>query len=398
MRTSSTLRSGGWVPFAYGFRPFFLLAGLFAAGSTIAWLWMYLDGGWPLPALPPQLWHGHEMLFGFIAAAIAGFLLTAVPSWTGSQALAGPPLVALTLLWLAGRVVFSLCHAVPTWLLVLGELGFIPALMLAVAPALLRAGNRNWPMLALLFAFWAADVTFIVGLATADPLLSRTALLAALDVVLVLITIIGGRIVPAFTGNALRARGVQASVGSTPFVERLLLPAMLAMLLCAVFLPGSFITMAAVATAAALHAWRLAGWRGWLTTRQPIVWVLHLAYLWLPLGLGLRFASLLGGFGWAAHWLHALGAGAAGMMILAVMTRASLGHTGRPLTVHASIAVAYGLMALAVMVRVFGPSVLAPGYTSVVLVSGALWIAAFVAYLVIYGPILLRPRVDGKPG
>jgi uncharacterized protein involved in response to NO len=388
----------GWVPFAYGFRPFFALAGLYALVSIPAWLWVYVSGGWPLPSAPPQYWHAHEMIFGFIGAAIGGFLLTAVPNWTGSRGLSGAPLVVLVFLWLLGRLVFSLGHDVPVWLLAVGELSFVPALMLAIAPMLLRAANRNWPMLVLLGAFWMADATFIAGLMLDDPKLSRTGLVAALDVVLVLITIIGGRIVPAFTDNALRGRGAQVSLKSTPVVERLVLLAMLAMLICdIIFRTGPAITAIAAITAV-LQLWRLAGWRGWQTTGQPIVWVLHLAYLWLPLGLGLKAAWLAGGFDWAVHWQHALGAGAAGMMILAVMTRASLGHTGRPLNVHMSIAIAYGFLALAVVVRVFGPAYLPLHYASVVLIAGALWIAAFTLYLVLYLPILLKPRVDGKPG
>lgn len=386
------------VPFAYGFRPFFLLAGLYGLVSIAAWLWLHRTGGWPLPFLPPQHWHGHEMIFGFIGAAIAGFLLTAVPSWTGSRGFAGAPLVALTLLWLAGRVMFSLGDDVPPWLLAVGELAFVPALMLAIAPSLLRSTNRNWPMLILLAAFWAADAAFIIGLYSRDPLLSRAALVAAVDVVLILLTIIGGRIVPAFTGNALRARGVQVTLRSVPAVERLVLASMLAILLCDVLLPDSSATAAVAAIAALLQLWRLAGWHGWRTTGQPIVWVLHLAYLWLPLGLGLKAAWLAGRFDWAVHWLHALGAGAAGMMILAVMTRAALGHTGRPLKVHVLIAIAYGLLALAVVVRVFGPTLLPLSYASVVVAAGILWISAFVPYLAIYTPILLKPRADSKPG
>lgn len=387
-----------WAPFAYGFRPFFLLAGLHAVTSIAAWLWLYGNGGWPLPPLPAQHWHGHEMIFGFIGAAIAGFLLTAVPNWTGSHGLTGAPIVVLALLWLAGRVVFSLGQAIPVWVLVIGELAFVPPLLLAIAPALLRAENRNWPMLVLLAAFWVTDAVFIVGLLGEDPLLSRTALVAAVDVVLVLITIIGGRIVPAFTRNALRASGVPAALEPKPAVERLVLLSMLVILICDVLLPDTLVTAAVAAIAAVGQLWRLAGWQGWRTTRQPIVWVLHLAYLWLPLGLALKAAWIAGGFDWAVHWLHALGAGAAGMMILAVMTRAALGHTGRPLKVHGLIAVAYGMLALAVAVRVFGPTLLPLDYSSVTLLSGLLWIAAFVPYLVIYVPILLRPRADGKPG
>lgn len=387
-----------WVPFAYGFRPFFLLAGLYAALSLAAWLWLYLSGGWQMPALPPQYWHGHEVIFGFIGAAIAGFLLTAVPSWTGNRGYAGAPLVALVVLWLAGRVVFSLGRQVPVPLLAVGELGFVPGLMVAIAPSLLRAANRNWPMLLLLAAFWLADVFFILGLAWGDTTMSRTAMLAGLDVVLILVTIIGGRIVPAFTGNALRAGGARVTLRSKPVIERLVLLSMVAIAACDLFLSNHPLTVAIVAGAALLHAWRLAGWHGWQTGRQPIVWVLHVAYLWLPVGLGLKAAWLAGGFGWAAHWLHALGGGAAGMMILAVMTRAALGHTGRPLRVRRPIVIAYGLLALSILVRVFGPPLLPSGYMTVVLAAGLLWIAAFTIYLVIYTPILLRPRIDGKPG
>ena len=387
-----------WGPFAYGFRPFFLLAGLYAVASLAAWLWLYRSGGSPLPALPPQYWHGHEVIFGFIGAAIAGFLLTAVPSWTGGRGLGGVPLVILVALWLAGRVVFALGQQLPVVLLAVGELAFVPGLILAIAPSLLRAGNRNWPMLVLLAAFWLADVFFIVGMASKDAMMSRTAMLSGLDVVLILITIVGGRIVPAFTGNALRTGGAQVKLRSNTALERLVLLSMVGIVVCDLFLRDHPVTVAIVACAAGLHAWRLAGWHGWRTGKQPIVWVLHLAYLWLPLGLGLKAAWLAGGFGWAAHWLHALGGGAAGMMILAVMTRAALGHTGRPLLAPVSIAIAYGLLALSILVRVFGPLVLPLGYTVLVLAAGLLWITSFTIYLAVYTPILLRPRVDGKPG
>ena len=398
MTESNQSNSPTWVPFAYGFRPFFLLAGLYAAVSVAAWIWVWRTGSWPLQPLPPQYWHGHEMIFGFIAAAIGGFLLTAVPSWTGSRGFEGTPLVVLTMLWVAGRVAFSLGETLPVMVLAAVELAFIPMLGAMLAPALLGSSNRNWPMLVLLALFWAADSAFLHGMGAGDPLISRTAMLAALDIVLILITIIGGRIVPAFTRNALRAGGIEVSLQTTPVVERLVMLAMLAMLFCDLFLPGSAITAAIVALAAVLHLWRLAGWHGWRTGGEPIVWVLHLAYLWLPVGLGLKAAWLAGGFGWAAHWLHALGAGAAGLMILAVMTRAALGHTGRPLQVRGSIAAAYGLLALSVIVRVFGPLIAPLEYDAIVLAAAILWIMAFLVYLAVYTPILLRPRVDGRRG
>lgn len=387
-----------WVPFAYGFRPFFLLAGVYAIVAVLAWLWIWRDGSWPLASLPPQYWHGHEMIFGFIGAAIAGFLLTAVPSWTGRKGFAGPRLIVLTLLWLAGRFSLFPGTALPIPLLAILELAFLPALFLTLAPALLNSGNRNWPMLVLLAALWASDVAFVAGWYLGDAALSRTAMVAALDIVLVLITVIGGRIVPAFTGNALRAAGVEVSLRSNRLVERLVMVAMIGYGLSDVFAGETIQTAVIAAVAASLQFWRLSRWQGWRTSSQPIVWVLHVAYAWLPVGLALKAAWLAGGFGWAAYWQHALGAGAGAMMILAVMTRASLGHTGRPLRVHGLIAIAYGLLALAVGARVFGPSLLPSHYAPVVLVSAVLWTVAFVFYLFIYTPILLRPRIDGRSG
>jgi uncharacterized protein involved in response to NO len=386
------------VPFAYGFRPFFLLAGLFAAVAVTAWLWMYGAGVVADSRVPPPYWHGHEMIFGFIGAAIAGFLLTAVPSWTGSRGFSGWPLVLLTVLWLAGRIAFGLGGQVPFALLAVAELAFLPAVMLFVAPSLIRSGNRNTPLLAVLFAFWAMDALFLYGLATGKPASSGMALRGALGLVLLLITVIGGRIVPAFTRNALRQAGSDAAMRSNALVEKLVVPAMLGYAVVDMLVPAGAVTAWAAAVVALLQAWRLAGWQGLRTGSQPIVAILHVAYLWLPIGLALKAAFLLGGFAWAAYWQHALGAGAAGSMILAVMTRAALGHTGRPLRAHPVTVVAYGLLTAAVAVRVFGPGLWPGQYVAVVMTAGTLWLLAFLLYAVVYAPILMMPRADGKPG
>ena len=216
------------VPFSYGFRPFFLLAGWFAVVSIGVWLWFYGAGRLLLPAFPPHYWHGHEMLFGFVTAAIAGFLLTAVPSWTGSRGFAGAPLMALTLVWLLGRVAFMAAGTLPFPLVAAVELAFLPLLAGLIAPALLRSTNRNTPMLAVLLVFWLCDATFLYALYTADPPLARLSLLLALDVVLVLITVIGGRIVPAFTGNALRKSGLDVQMPRRPGLERFVIAARVA--------------------------------------------------------------------------------------------------------------------------------------------------------------------------
>ena len=386
------------VPFAYGFRPFFLLAGLFAAVSIAAWLWVYGAGAIPDARMPPQFWHSHEMLFGFIAAAMAGFLLTAVPSWTGGRGFSGPPLVLLTALWLAGRIAFGVGDGVPVALLCLAELAFIPAVMLLIAPSLFRSGNRNKPLLAMLLAFWAMDAVFLYGVATGDTAIAAAALRGALSLVLVLVTVIGGRVVPAFTRNALNQAGQDAAIRSYAVVEKLIVPVMLGYALAAVVAPSATVTGLVAALAAAVQGWRFSGWQGLRTARQPIVAILHIAYLWLPIGLALKAAFVLGGFAWAAYWQHALGAGAAGSMILAVMTRAALGHSGRPLQAHPLTVAAYLLLTIAVVVRVFGPPLIPGHYIAVVMTAGTLWSFAFVLYLVIYALILVTPRVDGKPG
>lgn len=383
---------------AYGFRPFFLLAGLYAVVAITAWLWMF-SGGTPfVTTLLPQFWHGHEMIFGFVAAAVAGFLLTAVPSWTGQRSIAGARLALLAALWLAGRLAMFFVDDLP-WAVVFAlELAFLPALIVAIAPALLRTVNRNRPLLLLLLAVWASDIAFLLGAMNSDMSLMQAAIRGALGLVLVLVTIIGGRIVPAFTENALRARGVEVNVKNSPLIEKTIWVIMLAFVVGDVLDPFGVATAIIAGVAALLHLWRLSRWHGLKTASMPIVWVLHLAYLWLPLGLALKAVFITTGAAWSSHWQHALGAGAAATMILAVITRASLGHTGRPLQVSRAIAVAYGLLALAVLLRVFGPAGLALDYEHTVIGAGMLWLLSFGQFVWVYAPVLLGPRVDGKPG
>lgn len=384
--------------FSYGFRPFFLVAGVFAVAAIAAWLWVYATGRAPMPAWPPQLWHAHEMLYGFIAAAMAGFLLTAVPSWTGARGFAGVPLMVLTVAWLAGRIAFACATWLPLPVLAAGELVFIPALAALIAVPLLRARNRNTPLLLVLIVFWAVDVVFMFAVSRADVMLAGTALRAGINLVLLLVTVIGGRIVPTFTANALRAQGAISKIRSAAWLEWIVIGSMAIIIVVDVIAPYSAPAALIAALAAIAQAGRLIGWRGLRTLRQPIVWVLHGAYAWLPIGLALKAVFLLSGADWASRWLHALTVGAAATMILAVMTRAALGHTGRPLVVAKRIAVAYGLLLLAGATRVFAPALGVVPYTATVTTAGALWIAAFALYLSVYTRILVRPRVDGRPG
>jgi uncharacterized protein involved in response to NO len=386
------------VPFAYGFRPFFLAAGLYAVIAVAAWAWILGAGHAPFGALPPHLWHGHEMLFGFIGAAIAGFLLTAVPSWTSSRGFAGAPLVVLSALWLAGRVAFAGAAFLPWSAIAAAELAFLPLLAFLIGRSLLRERNRNFPMLVIVAVLWGIDAWFLWALAAPDVLQAGLALRTGIGVVLLLITVIGGRIVPAFTANALRARGIQAAITTRMPVEVAAIGSMLLAVVVDALAPGQRAAGVVALIAALAQAVRLAGWRSLRTLDEPIVWVLHAAYAWLPLGLALKAVFLLTGASWAAQWLHALTIGTAAMMIMAVMTRASLGHTGRPLVVARSIAVAYALLLAAALVRVFGAALVPYSYLATVEAAALLWIAAFAIFAVVYAPILTRERADGKPG
>ena len=387
-----------WVPFAYGFRPFFLLAGVYAAVAISFWLWAYNKGLSLAGPLPSQLWHSHEMLFGFIAAAVAGFVLTAVPSWTGSRGFAGAPLIALVILWFAGRLAFLFFDAVPFVFVGLAEMLFLPAVIATIAPSLFRTRNRNTVLLLVIAALWAADLVFLYAVQAGDVATASAALRAGIDVVLILLTIIAGRVVPPFTANALRKRGIDVSMRSTKVVEVGVLVAMFAYIAVDVFSADRMVIVAVSAIAAALHFVRLSGWQGLKSRHDPIVWILHIGYLWIPIGLTLRALYLGGGFAWAAHWQHALAAGAAATMILSIMTRASLGHTGRELVVSPVTTAAYLSLVLAIVVRVFGPALLPVSYSVTILLAGSIWVLTFLLFAVVYVPILLGPRVDGKHG
>jgi uncharacterized protein involved in response to NO len=384
--------------FAYGFRPHFLAAGL--AAFVLVPLWaMSFALGLPLGNdWPPTLWHAHEMLFGFVAAAIGGFMLTAVPSWTSQRGFAGRPLVVVSALWLLGRLLVATSSFWPSALVALVDVMFLPAIAFLIAPLLLREGNRNTPLLAVLAVLSLANVAFHILVARANAPLAGRMLLVAIDVVLLLITVIGGRIVPAFTAAALKNRGDLGTAANIKGLTPVAIAVMAAVIILDGGWPGSLAAGWIAATAAVVHAARLLQWRTLRTLRDPLVWVLHLAYLWLPIGFSLKAIALLNGAAFAAFWLHALTIGAAATMILGVMTRAALGHTGRPLVVSPLITAAYLLLSAAAFVRVFGLAVSGQSYPVLILLAAILWTAAFGLYLLVYTPILVGPRADGKPG
>lgn len=382
----------------YGFRPFFLGAGVFAALVVPVWLLVLATGTTPLPGLPAALWHGHEMFFGFVVAAISGFLLTAIPSSTARRGFAGAPLLVLGGAWLAARVVFSLAALLPFALVAALELALLPLLAGLLAPPLLRERNRNLPMLAVLLALWIADAAFLAAFARADAGLAHRALLATLDVVLLLVTIVAGRVVPAVTASSLRRRDASFTTRSRRGLERALPLLMLAVLVADAWPSPAWLAAVLALVAAVLHAWRLAGWGSLQTGAVPILWVLHVAYAWLPLGFLLKAAALLSSAPWAAHWLHAFGIGVVATLILGVTTRTTLGHTGRALAAGPATAAAYGLLALAALFRVVASAWWPSQYFAMLLLAAGCWSAAWGIYLGVFGPMLLRPRADGRPG
>lgn len=388
-----------FVLFAYGFRPFFLLAGLFAVPAVAVWLLAYAHGFWPAEGPGALSWHAHEMLFAFVVAAIAGFLLTAVPNWTGRGGFGRPLLIALTLLWLAGRWAMSPFFPFDPIAAAALDLAFLPALAWIVGHHLLRGKNyRNLPILAVLIVFAGANL--LVHLerlgVTADT--AYTGRMLAVNLTLLLIVLIGGRIVPSFTLSTLRRMGRPVEIVQSRALEIACLLSVLSVLAIDLARPDGMAAGIAAALAALVNGVRLARWKGHRTLGDALLWVLHVGYLWVPVGLALKALWLLAGLEIGMNWLHALTFGAFSTMILAMMTRVSLGHTGRALRAAPATTVSYVLLTVGAVIRIFGP-VLFPALTlQAIAAAGLLWMAAFTLFLFVYGPILTRPRADGRPG
>jgi uncharacterized protein involved in response to NO len=382
--------------FSYGFRPFFALGAAWAAIALTAFI-AALAGGAPLPAdgLALARWHAHEMLFGFVAAAIAGFLLTAVPTWTSSQPVRGVPLALLCALWLGARAALWPWLGLQNTPWVLLDAAFFPALAVAVGIALVRARNyRNFQFMLFLLLLAAADFVFLathLGWLQPPPF---DPLLFAANLVMLMITVVAGRIVPLFTRNALLRARVKVAFEPEPWIERASFAAMAAVVVVDLVRPNTALGGAAAAVGAAVLTARASGWHAHRTLSMPIVWILHAGYAWLVVALALKAAWLLTGSLWAANWLHALTAGAFGTMILGVTTRVALGHSGRELTVANAITVAYGLVIGGAALRIVAPVLLPALYIGSLVAAAAAWAGAFVIFLFAYVPILVAPRVN----
>ncbi|MGG5820019.1 NnrS family protein [Falsiroseomonas sp. HW251] len=383
--------------FRDGFRPFFLLCGLWAVAAML--VWTAALRGVPLPEglLPSQRWHAHEMIAGFVGAAMCGFLLTAVPNWTERPGYAGWPVTGLAALFLAARLALLPGVYLPPSVAAGVALLPIPALLLTVLPAVLAARTpRLFGPPALILLFWAGDLLMLGEAAGWFAGTWAAGQMLALNVALALVGLIGGRIVPAFTVNALRKAGRPVELRPLPGVDRAGILALIAVVLVDLAAPGGLFAGGVAAAAGLLAALRLSSWHGLRTGQVPLLWVLHVAYALIPAALLLKAVFLLAAAPWAAAWLHLQAAGAIALMILAVMTRATLGHTGRDLTAPPPVAAAYGLLIGAVLLRVFGGLAL-PAATALA-AAALLWIGAFSVFLAAFGPMLLAARPDGKPG
>jgi uncharacterized protein involved in response to NO len=389
-------RAGPGILFAYGFRPFFLLAGLYGALAVPLWLGLYTGWLGLEPALPAPLWHGHEMLFGFGTAVLAGFLLTATPGWSGRPAVAGAPLAGLVLVWLAGRAASFFGGGLPAAAAIV-DLAFLPALALAIAPHLQAAPPRNLVFLPLLGGLLLANLAIDLDGSGFVRGIAATALRVALDLFILTIALIGGRVVPSFTANFLKMHGEAVAVRSFSWLDRLALGALIAMLLADL---GVWPRVAgAIALAAALfNAVRMRGWHGRRTLSEPLLWVLHLGYAWLAIGLTWKGLVDLIGFLPGSEALHGLAIGAIGTMTIGVMSRASLGHTGRPLVAPRPVGLAYVLISGAAFARLAAPLLAGDLYLPALLTSASLWCTAWLLFLVTFGGVLIRSRIDGQPG
>ncbi|WP_196260152.1 NnrS family protein [Pelagibacterium limicola] len=376
---------------SYGFRPFFLLAGVWAILAMSLWV-MALISGWPVGGtFGPVNWHAHEMVFGYTSAVMGGFMLTAIPNWTGRLPVSGTPLLALVALWFAGRLALLFPDALGLPISLTIEAAFLPALTLVALREIMAGRNwKNLKILAGLSALTTANIWFhILAFSGEDTSIASRMAIAAL---VMLICLVGGRIVPSFTRNWLSRRRQKLLPAPFDRFDQGTLLLTLAAFVLWVSAPDDWLTAALCFAAGIAQGLRLVRWRGGSSWREPIVGALHLAYAFVPLGL------VVIGFGATGLLTHASAAhvllvGAIGGMTLAVMSRAALGHTGREIKAPVLIVVAYSYVAAAALVR---PLVdLVPAlYFPIFSVSGLLWIFAFALFCAVYAPILLKPRVE----
>lgn len=372
--------------FDYPFRVFFLSTALWAVLISIIWP-LKVMGLWPIElAAPLMIWHHHEFLFGFLNPAIAGFLLTAVCVWTQTDRMHGTPLLFLWLVWLLGRVLMLVDTGLPYSVVILVNLLFLPLVILDAGVRVFRVRQtRQYPLLLMLVMLWLVEAG---GFLFPGASITEASFLIGFCVV----SIIGSRITPAFSANWLRQKGLVAEgIRMDAKIDNMVLIATLATAV-SVLQPSSMVIVVCSLLAAALHIYRLILWHGWRVRGEPLLWILHLAMVWIPVSLFL-FAGAKQGFWNSLVWQHAAGIGVFATLIIGVMARVCLGHTGRALVLPGGMVWAFLLIQLAAVLRVTTATGIVPWTAGIELAASA-WLVAFGLFLFRYTLILLQPRVD----
>lgn len=381
----------GWPLLRLGFRPFYLGGALLAALIVPLWVLMFLGGLQLTPSAPPLLWHAHEMLFGFAVSIIVGFLLTAGKAWTGLATPRGPWLGALALLWLAARLTAAVG---PYALYAALDVALLPCVAIILVRLLLRSRNhRNLPLALILVLLASANLTFhlaVLGVWSVSPI---SPLYAGLALIIMMESVMAGRVIPAFTMSVTPGLKLVANV----WVERLALGVTGCGLALWVLAPAGLPTLVVLGLASALHAKRCLGWQPGITRDRPLLWILHASYAWIPVGLALLALAQMEWVPVSAG-VHALAVGATGGLIIGMVTRTARGHTGRPLVASKAEVLAYALVMAATVLRVVLPLVAPALYVFALVTAAMAWSAAFGIYLWVFTPWLVRTRLDGKDG
>ena len=376
----------------YGFRPFFLGAAAFAASAMVIWIGA-LAGAWTIPSAYSAIeWHAHEFLWGYLPAVIAGFLLTAIPNWTGRLPVVGVPLAVLWFIWFAGRLAMFISSSMPIAVAAAIDLAFLAALAFVVARELIA--GRNWSnlkVLAVITILMIGNLVFHVQAVMRENAASGIGVRIGVAAAVLLIIMIGGRIIPSFTRNWLSKRGPGQLPAQFGRPDLVVIAASVLALAAWAAMPASAATGALAILAGALNVFRLARWAGWRSFAEPLVTILHAGYVFVPLGFMMTGAAAL----WPeaiplAAAQHAWMAGAIAVMTLAVMTRASLGHSGQPLAATRKISAIFVLAIAAALARVV--SGIMPAIPWLLEMAAAAWILAFLIFVFVYAPLLVLKR------
>lgn len=381
-----------------GFRPFFLFGSLISILLVGIWVTFYSIGIMPLVPFAAHFWHAHEMVFGFALAIISGFLLTASANWTGTRGLHGQKLIIVFIPWILARIFFliSLFHSSGAHFAAFFDLIFIPVLIVGLAPPLWKAGLiRNLNFLIFLGVMWVGNlIMYLASWKVIDASYMNRGLYLGLNIILVFIVVIGGRVIPFFTRNALQR---DFKIHKWPQVMSFVL--ITSYLISDFIFPNlRYINGAIAGLLGLISLMRLIGWYSSDVWRLPILWILHIGYFWISLGFGfLALSDLTGEFSRSIA-IHSLTVGAIGVFVIGMMSRVSLGHSGRPIKLSKLMILSYVLINIAALIRLSGAFLNGQGYMVSVQITGILWVAAFGLFLWEYSSILLSPRLDGREG